>query len=650
MSGPVRLGVFVVPPDSPLGRDAALLEGAALVSGVTPDAAHLLLVDLRNDSGLSALTGVRAQAAPNTPVIAVVDALAPESLKRATLAAAEDFLSVPVRAAELGLRARQVLARQAERVRAGQHERDLSLLLRLTADYAASLDVPALLHDVTRRLADEMHIDRAAMVVLDEPRDGGVIIAASDDAALKDRRIELARYPEIREVIRTGQPVTVEDAPSHPLFEDVKAHVAARGIHALAALPLSVQGKVLGVLLVRATARRKAFSEREVDFLATVAHATAVALRNARLLASERGQAEREKSARIAAEERARELSRYESYFAHLSEGIAILDAAGAVLSLNPAGAQMLDVPAADARGRPIQTLSQPEDPAALASLLVGVRQSGAPRSLDLLAKTRGGRKVALSISAAPLGDEGAAILSIRDVTGPRRMADELRQTKDFLERLIDSSVDAIIAADLKGRVILYNQGAEAICGYTAQEALAGLNVVALYPHGVARDLMKRLRDGRGRLAVTRQDIVTKQGARIPVNMTASIVYEGERELASVGIFTDLRDRMQLEQQLSAAKDKLDEAEKNAVIVALAGTAAHELNQPLTSVMGYAELLRRRLKPEDAAYRPVDTIYREAERMAEIVRKIGKITRYETKDYIGDKKIIDLDKATSHED
>ena len=42
----------------------------------------------------------------------------------------------------------------------------------------------------------------------------------------------------------------------------------------------------------------------------------------------------------------------------------------------------------------------------------------------------------------------------------------------------------------------------------------------------------------------------------------------------------------------------------------------------------------------------MDIIYREAERMAEIVRKIGKITRYETKAYVGDAKILDLDKAS----
>jgi hypothetical protein len=46
----------------------------------------------------------------------------------------------------------------------------------------------------------------------------------------------------------------------------------------------------------------------------------------------------------------------------------------------------------------------------------------------------------------------------------------------------------------------------------------------------------------------------------------------------------------------------------------------------------------------------VDIIYREAERMAEIVRKIGKITRYETKSYVGAARILDLDKASSHEE
>ena len=95
--------------------------------------------------------------------------------------------------------------------------------------------------------------------------------------------------------------------------------------------------------------------------------------------------------------------------------------------------------------------------------------------------------------------------------------------------------------------------------------------------------------------------------------------------MATVGILTDLRDRVQLERKLSDAEVRLEESKRNAVLMALAGTTAHELNQPLTSVLGFAELLKRKLKQDDEAYKRVDTIFREAERMKEIVKKIGKL-------------------------
>ncbi|MEN9797690.1 MAG: hypothetical protein RL653_1386, partial [Pseudomonadota bacterium] len=226
---------------------------------------------------------------------------------------------------------------------------------------------------------------------------------------------------------------------------------------------------------------------------------------------------------------------------------------------------------------------------------------------------------------------------------------EQIRQAKEFLERLIDSSVDAILAADLRGRIILFNKGAEDICGYTAEEA-RGLNVQQLYPPGHAKELMAALRAGQGRLGPRRQDILTRTGERVPVNMTASIVYENGREVATLGIFSDLRALMRLEQKLTETEGRLQQSEKQAVLVALAGTTAHELNQPLTCVLGYAELLKRRAAPSSPDFKALDAIHREAERMADIVRKIGKITRYETMAYVGDQVIVDLDKASSNED
>jgi signal transduction histidine kinase len=176
------------------------------------------------------------------------------------------------------------------------------------------------------------------------------------------------------------------------------------------------------------------------------------------------------------------------------------------------------------------------------------------------------------------------------------------------------------------------------------------MNVRALYPDGVAQHIMRLIRAGGGRVEGLRTEILDAQSRRIPVSLSAALLYDGDVAVGSVGVFTDLRDRMRMEQRLAQAQEQLLAQERQAVIAELAGAAAHELNQPLTSVMGYAELLKRRLEPDTAAFGAAEVIYNEAERMAEIVRKIGKITRYETKSYVGRARILDLDKASDAEE
>ena len=640
----------MLPVDGPLRPRLVALLGAAGVGVVDTLSGDLdvAVVDLSAPTAEAARRAL-SETAPRCAVLGIAPLPTPVD-SQVLEVVAPTAVEVEL-VARLGLlRSRLVMLNEAQ-----QRQRDSQVLLELTARYAEATDVKQLLHEVTRRLAEEIQIDRVALVSLDSERQEGTIIAASDDAAIRDRRLDLARYPEVREVLRTGGPVIVEDAPSDPLLEDVKDSVAARGIRSLAALPLVVRGKVEGVLLLRRSTGGPS-SPRELELLTTAAHATAVAFRNLLQLEKVEGQRDTEKSARIAAEFRAAELKRYAAYFHHLSDGVAILDAKAHVLSLNPAGLSLLDLEPGQVEGRHVNTLANPTDERVLLDALIAVSRGEVKTDLDVAACTTTGRRLTLAVSAAPLaGDagDGVAIITMRDVTRQRLMADELRQTTEFLERLIDSSIDAIVAADMQGNIILFNQAAEAACGWSSEEVVGKVNVTRLYPDGGAREVMRKLRSleygGKGRLSSTRVDVVSRSGERIPVNLSATILYEGLRETATVGLFTDLRDRLNLERRLTDAEARLLESEKAALIGALAGTTAHELNQPLTSVMGYTELLKRRLKEGDPV-RWVEIIHREAERMAEIVRKIGKITRYETKPYVHDVTILDLDKAASHEE
>ena len=129
--------------------------------------------------------------------------------------------------------------------------------------------------------------------------------------------------------------------------------------------------------------------------------------------------------------------------------------------------------------------------------------------------------------------------------------------------------------------------------------------------------------------------------------MTSSIVYEGEREVATVGILTDLRERIRMEQRLLDAQQKLQLSEKQALVAELAAAAAHELNQPLTSILGYAQLIERQSIAGATHLRAVGIIVSEAERMASIVKKIGRLTKYETTDYVGGARMLDINRATA---
>src|SRR5436305_12578050 len=161
--------------------------------------------------------------------------------------------------------------------------------------------------------------------------------------------------------------------------------------------------------------------------------------------------------------------------------------------------------------------------------------------------------------------------------------------------------------------------------------------------------MMRRLREARAageEFGRVRCEIVARSGEVIPVDLSAAIVAEDSRETATVGVFRDLREELRREAELRKTRERLEEAERAALVSELAGAAAHELNQPLTSVLGFSELLFRRTQENERGREELAAILREAERMALIVRKIGKITRYETTAYVGKKRIVDIEKSS----
>lgn len=233
------------------------------------------------------------------------------------------------------------------------------------------------------------------------------------------------------------------------------------------------------------------------------------------------------------------------------------------------------------------------------------------------------------------------------------RTNQELVRTRDYLAHIIDASPNAIVVALRDGKIIIFNAAAEAILGWRAAEAI-GMDVRRLYPQGVAQQIMGRLRaddfGGPGRLSRCQEFLMDKRGELIPVEISASLLFEEGRELGSVGIFIDQRDKLALKRELEQVSTSLGQEERRQVdtqrLAQLAGAAAHELNQPLMSIGGYLELIGARVDKQAPLTQPflgwIAQIEREVARMTQIVQRLERLKSYKTTDYIGSERIVDL--------
>jgi PAS domain S-box-containing protein len=551
-------------------------------------------------------------------------------------------------------------------------ERDLDALLKLSESLVNTHDIEGTLHEISVMLAQVMKADRCSIILLDHEGLTGFIVAASDDPQLRNHRIEIAAYPEIREVVRTSEPLVITDVQRAPLFEPVRDKIKGKPVASTTIFPVRIDRRVQGVLMLRERAvKQHPLGVREARFGRIVANATAIAIRNARLYEMIRDRSERRLSERLKAERRLRQIEKYQRFFDLAGDGLMIVDAGARILFANRAALAILGFEARVISQVRLSDLVEPARRSEVDALMKDVQGGAAHAPRDLEVVRASGETAILSLTCAALEDpastgelprivEGkfhdpvrsqdlAVIVSFRDVTATRKMEEELRTTKDFLLNLIESSADAIVASDMHGKILVFNKVAERITGHLSTTIL-GTEVRQLYPPGVAKEIMADLRSpgygGVGKLQDRRQSLVTKGGELVPISLSAAIVYDQEREVATVGIFSDLRERMKIEEKLQKAQHQLELSERQAAVVELAGAAAHELNQPLTSIMGSAELMLRKLPPESPMTPSIKTLLSEAERMAEIVKKLGQITKYETKPYVGATNILDLDAAS----
>ena len=200
-----------------------------------------------------------------------------------------------------------------------------------------------------------------------------------------------------------------------------------------------------------------------------------------------------------------------------------------------------------------------------------------------------------------------------------------------FIENLLQSAVDGVISADIEGRILIFNQAAADICGYSREEALNGVNIRELYPDDGAKQVMRMLRSpnhgGTGKIRSYQINLKKKDGTLVPIDLNASIIYEDDVEVATIGFFRDLRETLKMKQDLEETQIQLLHAEKLSSLGKLAAGVAHQLNNPLGGIVIYAGILLEEYELNDEARQDVERILRDAKRSHSIVKELLEFAR-----------------------
>ena len=251
-------------------------------------------------------------------------------------------------------------------------------------------------------------------------------------------------------------------------------------------------------------------------------------------------------------------------------------------------------------------------------------------QSMLLCNFTRTGEKIWEDRVFSPILDDTGQVAyvmeSVRNVTRLKTLEKDLRETKLFFEKIIQSSAMSIVSADRYGNILLMNPAAETLFGYTADHATQYVRMEELYPPGVSKQIMQQLRSKdhgeKGRISGIQIPILNVNGDEIPVELTASIIYEDNEEIATMGIYLDLRARLEVERKLAETRAQLAQTEKMASMGKLAAGVAHELNNPLTSILFDATMVFEGLPADNPNRENLKLIIEDVHRCKGIVKNL----------------------------
>jgi two-component system, cell cycle sensor histidine kinase and response regulator CckA len=481
--------------------------------------------------------------------------------------------------------------------------------VRVLEMIGSRVPLPRLLEELTRMI--EAHADGmlASILLLDED---GVHLRHGAAPSLPDSYVRAIDGTAIGPGVGScgtaaylGEPTVASKIATDPRWADFRDLALSHGLEACWSTPIfSAGGRVLGTfaLYYRRPGEPGLWELRLIEMATRLAR-----------IAIEHHRSE---------EDRARLAELVEE----APDAIIAVDTEGRLRAFNPAAERVSGYRATEVMGKPFAETGLLEA-ASLARAVQNfegalIGQHRHPSELTIVRKD--GSRLVLEANLRLMRRDGQIAgmqVTLRDLTGRRQAEEALRASEERYRLLFERNLAGVFRAASDGRVLECNPALAELLGYPSPEAVLAINATDVYADPQDRErLLARLQPGE---TLTDQEVRWRRadGREIWVLLSVRQMSDGLTTWRE-GIAIDITDRRRAEE---AAR----EAMTLRTIAHLANGAAHEINNPLTTVVGRLDMLALHVAAGSEPHRLLMRARQASERIREIVERMHHITRVE---------------------
>jgi two-component system cell cycle response regulator len=262
--------------------------GEHLLDRLGAEQYDLLLLDIMmpGADGLQLLERVKGDPRVQDVPVLMISSMPPEEATvRALGLGAADFISKPFRVRELMARVKAHLRVGRELNRARAEARTRSEMVDILQEVTASLKPEEIYHILVRRVARGLKISKCSLIFATPAEEEATVVASYENPMLRDLRIDLRRYPEIRRALDTRQTVLVTDVATDPLYATARSEWESEGFkvptRSAIAIPFVMKDQRAGVFFLRTTIEDTPLNQSDSAFAEQVIRAATQALEKA---------------------------------------------------------------------------------------------------------------------------------------------------------------------------------------------------------------------------------------------------------------------------------------------------------------------------------------------------------------------------------